>query len=190
MFSKDTDEINDLFQETLINLWKGFQDFRNESSIRTWIWRVCLNTCISYERKKKRIRAERRAAAIRTTSATREKFFLQIKPIRGIHPFRRLRTPTVGVAFKNKNKGLHTARKHKEKSTMPTPKKKAPAKKAPAKKAPAKKAPAKKAPAKKAPAKKAPAKKAPAKKAPAKKAPAKKAPAKKAPAKKPVAKKK
>lgn len=54
MFSKDTDEINDLFQETLINLWKGFQDFRNESSIRTWIWRVCLNTCISSERKKKR----------------------------------------------------------------------------------------------------------------------------------------
>ena len=24
-FSKDTDEVNDLFQEILINLWKGFQ---------------------------------------------------------------------------------------------------------------------------------------------------------------------
>ena len=27
MFSKDTDEVNDLFQEVLINLWKGFGGF-------------------------------------------------------------------------------------------------------------------------------------------------------------------
>ena len=28
MFSKDEDEVNDLFQEVLINLWKGLQNFR------------------------------------------------------------------------------------------------------------------------------------------------------------------
>ena len=27
MFSKDNDEVNDLFQEILINLWKGFDSF-------------------------------------------------------------------------------------------------------------------------------------------------------------------
>lgn len=52
MFSKDTEEVNDLFQETLINMWKGFPSFRRESQISTWIWRICLNTCISAERKK------------------------------------------------------------------------------------------------------------------------------------------
>ena len=54
MFSKDEEEVADLFQDILVNLWKGFAKFRGESSVRTWIYRVSLNTCISAERKKKR----------------------------------------------------------------------------------------------------------------------------------------
>ncbi len=50
MFSKDQDEINDLFQEVLINLWEGFKDFRGESKISTWIYRVRLNTCLMMDR--------------------------------------------------------------------------------------------------------------------------------------------
>ena len=53
MFSKDSDEVNDLFQEVLINLWQGFASFEGKSKIDTWIWRVSFNTCISQERKKK-----------------------------------------------------------------------------------------------------------------------------------------
>ena len=53
-FSKDADEVHDLFQEILINLWKGFSKFRGESSYSTWIWRVSLNTCNNQERRKKR----------------------------------------------------------------------------------------------------------------------------------------
>ncbi len=52
-FSKDNDEVSDLYQEILINLWKGFDKFRGDSSVKTWIWRVSLNTCNSLERKKK-----------------------------------------------------------------------------------------------------------------------------------------
>lgn len=54
MFSKDTDEVNDLYQEILTNLWRGFGSFEGKSDIRTWIYRVALNTCISIDRKKKR----------------------------------------------------------------------------------------------------------------------------------------
>ena len=53
MFSKDTDEVNDLFQEVLVNLWKGMSSFKGRSDIRTWIYRIALNTCISMDRKKK-----------------------------------------------------------------------------------------------------------------------------------------
>lgn len=53
MFSKDTEEVNDLFQDTLINLWKGFSAFQGKSHIQTWIWRVSLNTCISHQRKRR-----------------------------------------------------------------------------------------------------------------------------------------
>lgn len=54
MFSNNPEEVADLFQEILINLWKGFPQFRGESNVRTWTYRVSLNTCISSERKKKR----------------------------------------------------------------------------------------------------------------------------------------
>ena len=54
MFSHDEDEVNDLFQETLINMWKGIDGFREESKISTWIYRVALNTCLLQERKKKK----------------------------------------------------------------------------------------------------------------------------------------
>ena len=54
MFSQDEEEVNDLFQETLINMWKGIDSFREESKISTWIYRVALNTCLLQERKKKK----------------------------------------------------------------------------------------------------------------------------------------
>ena len=56
MFSKDNDEVNDLFQEILVNLWKGFDSFQGRSDIRTWVYRVALNTCITIDRKQKRRR--------------------------------------------------------------------------------------------------------------------------------------
>lgn len=54
MFSNNPQEVADLFQEILINLWKGFPKFRGDSNVRTWIYRVSLNTCISFERKESR----------------------------------------------------------------------------------------------------------------------------------------
>lgn len=54
MFAKDADEADDLFQEVLINLWKGMGAFKEQSKISTWIWRVSFNTCISADRKKRK----------------------------------------------------------------------------------------------------------------------------------------
>ncbi len=54
MFSKDSSEVQDLYQECLINLWKSMSSFEGRSNLRTWIWRVSLNTCISVDRKKRR----------------------------------------------------------------------------------------------------------------------------------------
>jgi len=54
MFSKDADEVDDLYQEVLVNLWKGYGHFEHRSDIKTWIYRVALNTCISLDRRKRR----------------------------------------------------------------------------------------------------------------------------------------
>lgn len=53
MFSDDLDEVNDLFQESLVNVWRGLETFQGKSSLKTWLWRITLNTCISLKRKKK-----------------------------------------------------------------------------------------------------------------------------------------
>ena len=58
MFSQDADEVEDLFQEVLVNLWKGFESFEQRANIKTWIYRIALNTCISQDRKKKRRSSE------------------------------------------------------------------------------------------------------------------------------------
>ena len=54
MFSKDQDEVNDLFQETLVNLWRGFDGFEGRSDVKTWVYRVALNTCITLDRHRRR----------------------------------------------------------------------------------------------------------------------------------------
>lgn len=54
MFSSDEDEVADLFQEVLIRVWRGLPSFNEQSDIKTWIYRVALNTCISIDRKKNR----------------------------------------------------------------------------------------------------------------------------------------
>lgn len=58
MFSKDKNEIDDLFQEVLVRLWKGYASFQRKADIKTWIYRVSLNSCIDQQKKSRR-RGER-----------------------------------------------------------------------------------------------------------------------------------
>ena len=51
-FEKEYKE--DLFQEIVLQLWRAFPGFRNESLPSTWMYRVALNTAISHFRKEGR----------------------------------------------------------------------------------------------------------------------------------------
>ncbi|MGN0048811.1 MAG: RNA polymerase sigma factor [Bacteroides sp.] len=80
LFANDADEVNDLFQEALINLWKGWKGFEGRSELKSWIWRVSFNTCISYERRKKR-RHEQPLTNIDLFSETRNEDDRQIRQL-------------------------------------------------------------------------------------------------------------
>ena len=54
MYAKDADDINDLYQDIVYQLWKYFDSFKGNSKISTWIYRVALNTSITQWRKEKR----------------------------------------------------------------------------------------------------------------------------------------
>ena len=48
------EEVQDLKQEVLCNLWRGFDSFKKESRETTWIYKVALNTALQYYRKLQR----------------------------------------------------------------------------------------------------------------------------------------
>jgi RNA polymerase sigma-70 factor, ECF subfamily len=45
---------DDLFQEIIIQVWRSIPTFRHESSVTTWLYRIALNTAISWTRKEKK----------------------------------------------------------------------------------------------------------------------------------------
>lgn len=53
-YANSIDEYQDLRQDSLINIWQGIDSFKGEAGLRTWIYRVTLNTCVSTLRKNKR----------------------------------------------------------------------------------------------------------------------------------------
>lgn len=53
MYATDGEHFKDLYQESLINLWQGLGKYRGDASVSTWIYRVVLNTCVSYYRRNK-----------------------------------------------------------------------------------------------------------------------------------------
>ena len=52
-YGSDASAKQDLFQEIILQLWKSFSSFRNESKISTWIYRIALNTAFTHHRRSK-----------------------------------------------------------------------------------------------------------------------------------------
>lgn len=54
VYASDKENLNDLYQEVVINLWKAYPRFRGDCKLSTWVYRIGLNTCISFLRQSKR----------------------------------------------------------------------------------------------------------------------------------------
>ena len=56
IYQQNPENQKDLFQDMLVQLWRSYDSFRSESQFSTWMYRVCLNTALSfYKNDKKRI---------------------------------------------------------------------------------------------------------------------------------------
>jgi RNA polymerase sigma factor (sigma-70 family) len=51
LYCREDENRKDLVQEIILQLWKSYASFRNESNINTWVYRVALNTAISNFRR-------------------------------------------------------------------------------------------------------------------------------------------
>ncbi|MCA9732704.1 MAG: RNA polymerase sigma factor [Deferribacteres bacterium] len=54
-FSDDND-VDDLFQEIMLNIWKNLDSFRAEAKISTWIYRIAVNTALLFSKRQQRNR--------------------------------------------------------------------------------------------------------------------------------------
>src|SRR4030095_6415335 len=51
----DHDDANDVLQNVLIRVWKGLENFREDSQLYTWLYRVATNECLTFlEQQKKK----------------------------------------------------------------------------------------------------------------------------------------
>lgn len=54
IYSNNTEDQKDLYQEIVYQLWKSYSSFKENSKISTWMYRIALNTAISNLKKEKR----------------------------------------------------------------------------------------------------------------------------------------
>ena len=54
VYTNTPQDKDDLFQEIVYQLWKYHDSFRNEAKITTWMYRVGMNTAITYLKNSKR----------------------------------------------------------------------------------------------------------------------------------------
>lgn len=53
-YSRTKEEFEDMRQDSYANIWHGLDNFRGDSAIKTWVYRVVLNTCASSVRTRKK----------------------------------------------------------------------------------------------------------------------------------------
>ncbi len=56
-FTNDYDEAQDLAQEVFLKIYRQIKNFREESKLSTWIYRITVNTCLDWKKKKERIKS-------------------------------------------------------------------------------------------------------------------------------------
>lgn len=54
IYQQNPENQKDLFQDMVVQLWRSYDSFRSESQFSTWMYRVCLNTALSFYKKEKK----------------------------------------------------------------------------------------------------------------------------------------
>jgi RNA polymerase sigma-70 factor (ECF subfamily) len=74
-YTGNPDDAKDLFQEIMILVWNNLQNFRSESNINTWVYRIASNRALLYLNKKNRqemLNQNIDAVSIKTSTETSE----------------------------------------------------------------------------------------------------------------------
>jgi RNA polymerase sigma-70 factor, ECF subfamily len=68
-FAEGPADQDDLFQEILLQVWLSLPNFRDESKLATWLYRVALNTALAWKRGEKKRRHRQGSLSISDVAA-------------------------------------------------------------------------------------------------------------------------
>ncbi|WP_171032934.1 RNA polymerase sigma factor [Fodinibius saliphilus] len=54
-YLQDENKVKDLFQQVMLNIWNNLESFRGEAQITTWVYRITVNTAITFTKSEKRL---------------------------------------------------------------------------------------------------------------------------------------
>lgn len=55
LYANTEEDKKDLYQEIVLQAWKTYSSFRGDAKFSTWLYRLCLNTIFTLQRKTNRI---------------------------------------------------------------------------------------------------------------------------------------
>lgn len=64
LYLRNREEAEEVSQDVFIKVFRKLPEFRFESSVTTWVYRIAVNTCLDYLRKRKRKNAIARLVSI------------------------------------------------------------------------------------------------------------------------------
>ena len=83
----DGEELKDLYQEMLLQIWRSLDRFEGRAAVATWVYRIALNTALSYRRKGRRRVEETMEPPERATEGARDEmqvlreFMQELSPV-------------------------------------------------------------------------------------------------------------
>jgi RNA polymerase sigma-70 factor (ECF subfamily) len=52
-YLNSANEVDDLFQEIMTNVWNSLANFRDEAKLSTWVYRIAVNTALTHRRRRR-----------------------------------------------------------------------------------------------------------------------------------------
>jgi len=83
-FSITNEDSDDIYQNVLLNIWRGLEKFEGRAEIATWIHRICINSCLLWKRKEKKV-LEKSAMSESTLGLSVEDEYIKNEKIKALH---------------------------------------------------------------------------------------------------------
>jgi RNA polymerase sigma factor (sigma-70 family) len=56
LYVDDAEDKKDLYQEVLLQGWKSFASFKGDAAFSTWLYKVCLNTVLTFKKREHKLK--------------------------------------------------------------------------------------------------------------------------------------